>query len=405
MPRRMRAAAWTAFTLLALHVVDEAFVRPRPGTSASDHLVSGLVPIAIVVVAAAVVGRSRAGVAASIALAFGALGLTAAAVDALQHDAKTIESAAAGVALTFVGVATLWKSRRLDGAIVRRTVRRLVVAVLAAAAAFLFVYPVGLSYVATHAGRRGVPPAQLGAPYRDVAFSTADGLRLAGWYVPSRNGAAVIVSPGRSPAVQRHAALLIRHGYGVLLFDRRGEGASDGDPNLFGWDGEKDVTAALGFLRARPDVSASRIGGLGLSVGGEMLLQAAAHSRSLAAVVSEGAGVRSFHEAARLPWRERWFDASFFAVATTATAVLANDVPPPSLPDLVSRIAPRPILLIAGERGQANEKSLNPIFYAAAGEPKALWVIPGAGHTGGLAARPREYERRVVGFFDSALAP
>lgn len=55
---------------------------------------------------------------------------------------------------------------------------------------------------------------------------TSDGARLAGWYVESRNGAAVI----RSPAVQRHAAMLIRHGYGVLVFDRRGEGESEGDP-------------------------------------------------------------------------------------------------------------------------------------------------------------------------------
>jgi len=405
MPRRGRVAAWVAFTLLAVHVVDESFVQPRAGTSASDHLASALIPVAILVIAATIAGQSRAGVAATIAVVFGSLGVIAGAVDATQHDGRVLLSAPAGLALLFIGVASLWNNRRRDETVARRTVRRLLLAAVAVGCAFLFLYPLGLSYVATHAGRRGVPPPALGAPYREVAFSTSDGLRLAGWYVPSRNGAAVIVSPGRSPAVQRHAALLVRHGYGVLVFDRRGEGASDGDPNLFGWDGEKDLIAALRFLCARPDVSPLRIGGLGLSVGGEMLLQAASHSRALGAVVSEGAGIRSFHEAARLPWWERWFDASFFAVATTATAVLADDVPPPSLTDLVGRIAPRPILLIAGGRGQSNEKSLNPLFYAAAREPKALWVIPEATHTGGLVARPREYERRVVGFFDRSLAP
>jgi uncharacterized protein len=404
MSPRSRTAVLGAFALLALHVLDEAFVDPRPGTAASDHLVSGLVPLALLAAGALTSVRARPGAGASIAAVFGALALTAAGVDATRRDAAMLLSAAAGVTLLGVAAATLWTSRRSTGTATRRALRRLIKAAAAAGASFLLVYPLGLSYVATHASRQTVPAPTLGVPHREVAFRTSDGLRLAGWYVPSRNRAAVIVSPGRSRAVQRHAAMLIRHGYGVLIFDRRGEGQSDGDSNLLGWDGEKDLTAGLHFLQSRADVDRERVGGLGLSVGGEMLLQTAAHSRALAAVVSEGAGIRSFHEASHLPWRERWFDASFFAVATTATAVLADDVPPPSLTDLVARSAPRPIFLIAGGRGQANEKSLNPLFYAAAGTPKTLWVIPEAAHTGGLEARPREYERRVIRFFDDALS-
>jgi len=44
-----------------------------------------------------------------------------------------------------------------------------------------------------------------------------------------------------------------------------------------------------------------------------------------------------------------------------------------------------------------------PKYYAAAGEPKAIWKVPGAEHTGGIDARPAEYERRVVDFLDNAL--
>ena len=122
-----------------------------------------------------------------------------------------------------------------------------------------------------------MPAADLGAPYEDVEFTTSDGLRLKGWYIPSRNGAAVISFPGRASS-QKRAKLLARHGYGVLLFDRRGEGESDGDPNLFGWQGERDVHAAVAFLEGRPDVDPERIGGIGLSVGGEMMIEAAAES-------------------------------------------------------------------------------------------------------------------------------
>src|SRR5207342_2587655 len=136
---------------------------------------------------------------------------------------------------------------------------------------------------------------ELGPTVEQATLQTSDGLTLRGSYVPSRNGAAVIVSPGYS-STPEHARMLIRHGYGVLLFDQRGEGRSDGDPNALGWSAEKDLDAAIAFLAARPDVQAGRIGGLGLSVGGEALLQTAAHNSSLRAVVSEGAGSRSIRE-------------------------------------------------------------------------------------------------------------
>jgi hypothetical protein len=68
----------------------------------------------------------------------------------------------------------------------------------------------------------------------------------------------------------------------------------------------------------------------------------------------------------------------------------------------VPRIAPRPLLLIAAPNAPTGE-DLNRGYFAAAGQPKTLWEIPESGHVGGLSARPREYERRVVGFFDRAL--
>ena len=143
--------------------------------------------------------------------------------------------------------------------------------------------------------RQTVPAANLGAAHENVSFTTSDGLELQGWYVPSKNGAAVIAFPGRS-GPQAHARMLASHGYGVLLFDRRGEGKSEGDSNLLGWGGDKDILAAIEFLKTRPDVDPGRIGGIGLSVGGELMLQAAAETDELAAVVSEGAGTRSFSE-------------------------------------------------------------------------------------------------------------
>ena len=66
--------------------------------------------------------------------------------------------------------------------------------------------------------------------------------------------------------------------------------------------------------------------------------------------------------------------------------------------------SPRSVFFIYALHGTGGEeKQLNPKYYAAAGEPKQIWEIPEASHTGGITARPKEYERRVVGFFDDAL--
>ena len=54
--------ARVALGLIALHVVDDAFLQPEPGTSASDHLVSGLVPLALLAWVAVAYGHARAGV-------------------------------------------------------------------------------------------------------------------------------------------------------------------------------------------------------------------------------------------------------------------------------------------------------------------------------------------------------
>lgn len=108
------------FGLIALHVVDDNFLQPEPGISALDHLVSGLVPLALVVGAAAGYHRLRAGFRGALALLFGFLGILAgtegayyAATGGFSGDDFTgLLSIAAGVLLLCVGAVTLWRSRR-----------------------------------------------------------------------------------------------------------------------------------------------------------------------------------------------------------------------------------------------------------------------------------------------------
>jgi pimeloyl-ACP methyl ester carboxylesterase len=200
--------------------------------------------------------------------------------------------------------------------------------------------------------------------------------------------------------------MLARHGYAVLMIDMRGQGQSEGDPNGWGWGSSRDIDAAVRWLQARPDVRPDRIGGLGLSVGGEQLLEAAARNPGLAAVATEGTGWRSANEGlARhgLPRVQVWVQLVQDWMLTAATAILSGQTPPPSLLRLVPQIAPRPILFMVGEHDNTMEAMLTPVYYTAAHEPKSLWTIPGAGHTAGLAAQPQAYAEHVLGFFDRAL--
>jgi fermentation-respiration switch protein FrsA (DUF1100 family) len=397
--------------LIGLHVADDSFFQPQPGTGVGDHLVSGLVPLAVMGLAAWAYPRLRPGLRATIALALGLFGAVA-GVEAIYYTTKGGPSGddftgllaiVAGVALVILGVVILWRTRRRDDPLPRRYVRRFLLLVGGVAAVYLVLGPFYLSYVLTHVARGFVPTADLGAAHEDVSFTTSDGLELRGWYIPSKNRAAVIVFPGRK-GPQRQTRMLARHGYGVLLFDRRGEGESEGDPNALGWAGDRDLNAAVAFLRRRSDVDADRIGGIGLSVGGEMMIEAGAESDGLKAIVSEGAGMRSLREALAIPGTRKRLEATIaHLVVTPGVALFSNDAPPASLEDLVGRIAPRPVFLIYAVPGQGGEAELSEVFYDAAREPKILWRVPGSGHTGGIEARPEEYERRVVGFFDGAL--
>ena len=85
--------------------------------------------------------------------------------------------------------------------------------------------------------------------------------------------------------------------------------------------------------------------------------------------------------------------------------VLSGDDVPMSLRNAALLIGPRAVLFVYGEEGQAVEKAVTPVYYEAALPTKEIWVVPGAGHTGGIEAEPDLYEQVVIGFFDRILLP
>ena len=304
----------------------------------------------------------------------------------------------AGTYLLATGTVTL--VRRLPGW------WRLLAVPAAGVTAALVVFPLTFAVLVTHTPGTALEdgrPSDFGLAYRNVAFTTDDGIELSGWYLPSSNGAAVVLMHGSGSTRSRvldHAIVLAEHGYGVLLYDSRGNGESQGRAMGLGWYGDLDTAAAVSFLAHQPDVHGDRIGAVGMSMGGEQAIGAAGSDDRILAVVAEGATGRTRQDNA---WADRgvgsWLTRAGDLVAFTATDLLTPASPPPTLRSSVASAAPRPVLLIAG----AGELSATRHIEAGAPGSVELWELPNTAHTNGLSEHPAEWERRVVDFLDHAL--
>lgn len=90
---------------------------------------------------------------------------------------------------------------------------------------------------------------------------------------------------------------LVDAGLVVLLTDKRGSGASEGDWRTADFDDlAADALAGLAFLRSRPEVDAGRIGLVGLSQGGWVAPVAASLSQDVAFVVDVSGAAVTFSE-------------------------------------------------------------------------------------------------------------
>ena len=243
-------------------------------------------------------------------------------------------------------------------------------------------------------------PEYTASPLEEVAFETSDGLTLHGWYIPPQNGAVILMLHGRGgnrSGVLSMIPPLTNHGYGVLALDLRGHGQSDGENFAYSW---RDVTGAADFLHKQPGVE--MIGGIGFSLGANVIVTGAAYSEHVTAVVGDGVGPAQWADlptpATPLDWLALPGDiAAHFALQRYEPGIL-------SIHEALRRISPRPVLLITGDH-PSNEYELrvNQRLMADAPESVTLWVAPGAAHVGAQSSYPQDYEARVLAFFDTHL--
>lgn len=250
-------------------------------------------------------------------------------------------------------------------------------------------------------------PWELGVPYEAVSFQSADGLRLSGWWMPHERPRGVVVGShghgGRKDELLGIGTRSWRAGYSVLLFDFRGRGESDPWPQTLISREVEDLQAALAFARGREP--GARVGLIGFSMGAAVTLLAAAADPGVAAVVADSAftsgravvahGVRSVLRLAP--------EALILAADELVHRRHGYRFSSARPIDAVARIAPRPLLIIHGADDTTVPASHASELFAAAGEPRELWVVGGAEHCGAYFVDREAYCRRVVGFFDQYL--
>jgi len=244
------------------------------------------------------------------------------------------------------------------------------------------------------------PPGKT-CPIEDVRFRTSDGLQLSGWFVPPRQGKTVLLAHGLGQGrlgLIPEARALVRAGYGVLLFDLRGHGESEGSTVTMGEKEQLDIKAAADWLRRRPDVDPAHLGAIGFSIGANALAHAAALDRGLRAVVllSPGTSLRENVEldfaSHGLPWR---------LGALLPYYLRGIDLDAVRPVDVLAAIAPRHVLLIAGSKEEG--QWMMPMLERALPPGSRTWIVPGAGHGGFNQVAPDTYARVLVGFLDAEL--
>ena len=267
------------------------------------------------------------------------------------------------------------------------------------------------------------PKKNLGIDYENVEFpSKASGYTLRGWFVPGQEtegvtppsmGLVFLHGGGRDRRTWlRHLPMFHKQGYSCLLFDFSEHGTSDGAKRglSFGMRERYDALAAAEFMRVQRGFKYVAV--IGTSMGGSTAIMAAAMDpKSFDLVVAENPLLTCAHLQNEhiMNILGGYFKHSIFGRTTyeifrrmcsTWLNLRVGNQPSRKCQALhvVSKIAPRPLLLMHGTYDSVIPAAHSQRLFDLAKGPKELWMAPGGFHVGLYDAFPKEFEERVLQF-------
>ena len=256
--------------------------------------------------------------------------------------------------------------------------------------------------------------AAQGAPAGD-ALTSADGTRLAGWYVPSASGSGptgptvvIVHGWGSNKSAMLDRAAVLHDAYNLLIVDLRNHGQSEAAPTTQGLREAADVVAAVDWLESTkaPELIAM----LGVSMGGVTALNAADDDPRIAAVIVEATHA-TMANAAQARLEEAGYPLSLpgsWAILLGTLVRTGEDVSSADAVQAIKRLDDRPVLIVTGGRDATIGKNDAADLLAAAEgarSPAELHVCEEAGHANALQTCPESYPGWVLGFLERALAP
>jgi fermentation-respiration switch protein FrsA (DUF1100 family) len=265
-------------------------------------------------------------------------------------------------------------------------------AIILAAVAGAAVALAGLDNVFYHpTATEYTTPAKDGYAYEEVTFTSADGTKLSGWFIPATGKAhgTVIHFHGNAQNMSAHYSFvnwLPASGFNLFVFDYRGYGKSEGKISRQGV--YEDSVAAVKAIKARTDIDQTKLIIFGQSIGGANALAVAGSNKfeGIVGVAAESAfssykSVAGDHVGLLKPF---------------AWLLIGNKHSPKKV---VQNISPIPLVLIHGTADQVVPYKHAQKLLETAKEPKALWTIKNGRHTEALGRYKQQFAPRLHKLF------
>lgn len=246
--------------------------------------------------------------------------------------------------------------------------------------------------------------------YETIEVTTSDNLTLRGWYIaPTRaDGATIIFLHGQGGHLRDlmpEAILYTDMGYGALLFDLRGHGASDDAPVTMGINEVLDVEAMFQFLLTQNEVNPERIAIYGNSMGASIALLSAEQIPDIRVVIAD-APYSSIYNALRdgIP-RQIGIPALFFPdiIIGMSNYLSGENFYTASPIDSIMNVH-QPVLFIHGTNDGRIPYTHSEALFNVANEPKELYLVEGSGHTNNYEYDVESYQAIVIPFLEKYLA-
>jgi len=244
-------------------------------------------------------------------------------------------------------------------------------------------------------------PESFNLKYEDISFETSDGLKLKGWFITGINKNKTIIVmhgyPTNKADVLPFSRFLLKK-FNVFLFDFRSFGESQGKYTTAGFEEVKDLDAAINYLSNRKDTN--KIGALGFSLGGAVALMS--KNERLDAIVVDSA-YSSLDNMIKSMYRHFYVLKYPFVSMTRLYSKMFFGINPKDVsPAEGIKDINKPVFIIHGKKDRQIPVEEAYLLHEA-NKDAELWIVENADHGYTHALNEKEYEKRVLEFFEKNL--